>query len=395
MQRPRLLVLNQYYRPGVEADGRLLAQLCEGLAQEWDVTVITGAVPGAESGRQRLDGVDVLRVPSATFQRRRLALRAANYLSYFALAGAEGLAARPPDVVYCLTNPPFVGDLAYVVARRFRAPLVITVMDVFPETAVVLGRMRSAAAVGALRALVGFYLRRADRVVAIGETMRRRLEESGIPPERIRVIPNWVDTEAVRPSGQDNAWGRAHGLAGKFVTMHSGNVGYAQDLDTLVRAARLVGGVEVVVVGDGARRAELQELSSRLGAGVRFLPHQPDEMLSESLSSAAVHVVGLARGLAGYVVPSRVYGILAAGRPVIAAVDQEAETARLVRDAGCGVVVPPGEPEALAGAIRRFRDGELDGEALGRRGRAWVVAEGGRDAALARYRALFEEVRRS
>src|SRR5204862_2150508 len=115
--------------------------------------------------------------------------------------------------------------------------------------------------------------------------------------------------------------------------------------------------------------------------------------LSQSLSAGTLHVVGLARGLAGYVGPSRVQGVLAAGRPVVAAVEDEGETAALVRDAGCGVVVPPGDPEALAAAIRDAHGGRIDLEELGRRGRDWVVRNADRTAAVARYRALLREAR--
>ena len=138
--------------------------------------------------------------------------------------------------------------------------------------------------------------------------------------------------------------------------MHSGNVGHAQDLDTLVLAAnrlRDLDDLEVLIVGSGARRAEVMRLAERLGAdNVRFLPYQPRERLSESLSSADVHVVGLAPGLAGYVVPSRLYGILAVGRPVIAAVDAESETAMSSRRR-TAAPRPPASPELLAAAIRR------------------------------------------
>ena len=125
---------------------------------------------------------------------------------------------------------------------------------------------------------------------------------------------------------------------------------------------------------------------------MQFLPYQSREVLSQSLSAAAVHVVGLASGLAGYVVPSRLYGILAAARPVIVAAEARSETAQLVERVGCGVVVPPGRPELLAAAIRDAHDGIYDLEAMGRRGRDWVVAEGGRELAVSRYRELLHEV---
>jgi colanic acid biosynthesis glycosyl transferase WcaI len=394
--RPRLLVLNQYYRPGVEATAQLLADLCEGLADEFDVTVVTATLRNAPAAREVLNGVEVVRVRSTAFERRRLWLRALNYITFLAQALRVGLGTERPDVVLSMTDPPVIADVALVVARRFRVPLVVVSQDVFPETAVRLGRLESRAVVFLLGALVRWYLRRADRIVAIGETMRARLVDKGARADRLTVIPNWVDTSSIAPAARANGWAREHGLDGGFVVMHSGNVGHAQDLDSLIRAATLLRDLDdlaVAIIGGGARQGELVRLAESLDARqVRFLPYQPRELLSQSLSAADVHVVGLARGLAGYVVPSRLYGVLAAGRPVIAAADAESETAQIVERVGCGVVVPPGRPALLAEAIRQAHAGGLDLDAMGRRGREYVVGEADRSVAVARYQALLKDV---
>ena len=397
-RRPSLLVLNQYYWPGVEATAHLLTELCEGLADEYDVRVITGILHGHENEPRRTvrNGVEIVRVPSTSFERSKLAARATNYLTYLSRALAQALRGPRPDVVLCMTDPPMVGDVALAVARRFRAPLLVISEDVFPEIALELKRLENPLLIGLLRGLVGLYLRRADRIVAIGETMRRRLEEKGAPPERLRVIPNWVDTSAITPRPRDNAWARKRKLGDRFVVMHSGNVGHAQNLDSLVRATtflRDLDDLSVLVVGFGARYDELVALAERLEAdAVRFLHYQPREVLPESLGSADVHVVGLSSGLSGYVVPSRLYGILSAGRPVIVAADADSETAQVVESVGCGVVIPPGRPELLADAIRDLRErrGELD--EMGARGRAYVVAEADRSVAIGRYRELLREL---
>jgi colanic acid biosynthesis glycosyl transferase WcaI len=396
--RPRLLVLNQYYWPGVEATAHLLTELCESLADDYDVHVITGELRGTAPGQRGFvrNGVAVERIRSTAYERSRLSLRALNYLTFLVGALRGGLAAPRPDVVLCMTDPPMLGALAVAVARRHRAPLVVVSEDVFPEIATALGRLRNPLVIVALRRIVGFYLRRADRIVAIGETMRRRLEEKGAPSGRIRVIPNWVDASQLVPLPRENDWAREHRLVGKFVVMHSGNVGHAQDLDSLVLAADRLRDLEdlvIVIVGLGARRNEIRKLANELRLdNVRFLPYQPRERLSESLSAASVHVVGLAPGLAGFVVPSRLYGILAVGRPVIAAVDAESETAQIVESAECGVHVPPASPERLADAIRDCHAGRVDLERLGANGRDYVEREGDRAVALARYRELLREV---
>jgi len=397
--RPRILVLNQYYWPGVEATAHLLTELCEALAEDYNVEVVTGVLHGHEQEPQAIErnGVRIVRVSSTSYERSELTRRAANYLSYLGSALGYALRGSAPDLVLCMTDPPIVGDLGVLVGRRFGAPVIVISQDVFPEIATELGRLRNPAVIGVLRGLVGAYLRRADRIVAIGERMRERLEEKGTPPDRLRVIPNWVDTSAITPQPRENAWAEKHGLASKFVAMHSGNVGHAQDLDSLVRAATFLrdrDDLRIVIAGFGARHTEIIELARRLEVQdrVRFLPYQQRGRLPLSLSSADLHVVGLAKGLAGYVVPSRLYGILSAGRPVIAAADDESETARLVRDVGCGIVIPPGKPELLARTIREAAEGAYDLSSMGHRGREYVEREADRSVAMARYRALVAEL---
>ena len=396
--RPRLLVLNQYYWPGVEATAHLLTELCEALADEFDVTVLTGALLGHEDvpRRERRNGVEIRRVSSTAYDRARLSRRGANYVTYLGSALADAARQPRPDVVLCMTDPPMVGAAALAVARRFRAPLVVVSQDVFPEVALELKRLENPVLVAVLRGLVRLYVRRADRIVAIGETMRGRLIDKGARPERVVVIPNWVDANVLTPRPRENDWSRANGLDGRFVVMHSGNVGHAQNLDILVRAStflRDLDDLEIVVVGFGARHAQLVELADRLEADkVRFLEYQPRELLPQSLASADIHFVGLAAGLSGYVVPSRLYGILAAARPVIVAADATSETARVAERVGCGIVLPPGRPELLAAAIRECHAGRHDVAAMGERGRAYVVAEADRTVAIERYRQLLHDL---
>jgi glycosyltransferase involved in cell wall biosynthesis len=396
--RPRILVLNQYYWPGVEATAQLLSQLCEALAEDYDVTVVTGALHGHDLQTEEVrNGVRIVRVRSTTYDRAQLHLRAANYASYLGETTLRALRGERPDLVLCMTDPPIVGDIGLVVARRFGAPLLVISQDVFPEIAERVKRLQHPLLVGALRKLVGLYLRRADRVVAIGETMKLRLVQKGADEARVEVIPNWVDTAELQPHPRTNAWSAEQGIDDSFVVMHSGNVGHAQDLDTLVRAAtflRDLDRLQIMVIGFGARHGELTRLADRLEvtAAVRFLGYQPRGRLSLSLSASDLHYVGLARGLSGFVVPSRLYGILSVGRPVLVSADADSETARLVQEVGCGVVLPPGRPELVAGVIRDVVEGRLGLEGMGDRGREWVEREADRRVAFDRYRRLVADV---
>lgn len=396
MPRRRILVLNQYYAPGFESTAQLLTQLCEALALDYDVTVITGVVDGAEPGRETRNGVEVVRVLSTAFERRRLSLRAINYLTYIGSSLRHALIERRPDLVLCMSDPPFVGVIALAAARRHGVPYVTIEQDVFPEIAVQLGRLQNPLLVRALDVLVGFGLKHADRVVAIGETMQRRLVAKGIEPERIVVISNWVDVSELTPWPKDNEWAREYGLADKFVVMHSGNVGHAQNLDVLVRAGTFLRDLEnlrIVLIGNGARKLELMDLSERLEAdNVVFMSYQDKDVLPLSLSSGDVHFVGLASGLAGYVVPSRMNGVLSVGRPVIVGADPDSEIVSLVERGRCGIYVPAGRADRLAEAIRDAYEGRYDLDQMGRNGRDYVASNIDRGISIGRYRDLIAEL---
>ena len=396
--KTRLLVVNQYYWPGVEATAYLLTELCEALTDEYEIRVLTGALHGhgALPRREVRNGVEIVRVPSTAFERARLGLRALNYATYIGSSLLHGLTGPRPDLVLTMTDPPMVGDVGLAIAKRFGSPLLVISEDVFPEIATQLGRLDNRLLVAMLRQMIALYLRRADRVVAIGDTMRQRLEEKGAPVDRIRVIPNWVDTDAIWPQPLDNPWSRQKRLTENFVVMHSGNIGHAQNLETLVRATtflRDLDDVRVVLIGGGARYTHLIQLAERLGAkGMGTLPYQSRDVLSQSLSSAHLHFVGLAEGLAGFVVPSRLYGIMAAGRPVVVAADAESETAQVVERVGCGIVIPPSRPELLAEVIRDAYEGRYDLDEMGARGRAYVTEDADTRVAVGRYRELLREM---
>ena len=396
--RPRLLVVNQYYWPGVEATAHLLTELCEALADDYEIRVLTGVLRGHERlpGRDVRNGVEIVRVASTAFERTKLGLRAVNYASYIGSSLLQGLTGPRPDLVLTMTDPPMVGDVGLAIARRFGVPLLVISEDVFPEIATQLGRLENPVLVATLRQLISFYLKRADLVVAIGDTMRQRLEEKGAPADRLRVIPNWVDTDAISPQPVDNEWSRSNRLTGKFVVMHSGNIGHAQNLEALVRAMtflRDLDALAVVIIGAGARHTDLRRLAERLHADkLRSLPYQSRDVLPQSLSAAHLHYVGLAEGLAGFVVPSRLYGIMAAGRPVVVAADPESETAQVVERVGCGLVVPPSRPELLAEVIRDAYEGRYDLDAMGARGREYVTEDADTRVALGRYRQVLREL---
>ncbi|HEX9822727.1 MAG TPA: sugar transferase [Methylomirabilota bacterium] len=357
---------NRSYHPDTSATGQLLTELCESLVRHhgWRVTVVTGVplLPSGGAGaarRERHAGVAIVRARGTRYSKRRFVGRAANYVTYFLSACWAGLRLDRPDVVVALTDPPIIGLAGWLASRRFGAPLVMAYQDVFPEVARLLEDFQSEIVNRGLQAVNCFLVGQAERTVAIGETMRRRLiEGKGADPARTTVIADWVDCEAVVPAPRDNGFARAHGLDGAFVVMHSGNIGLSQGLETLVEAAAHLAhlpDLQVVFVGEGVKAPALRAQVRALGlTNVRFLPFAPTERLSESFGAADVFVVSLKPGLAGYIVPSKLYGILAAGRPYVAAVEEECEVTAITRRWDCGLLAEPAKPRDLADKILRL-----------------------------------------
>ncbi|MGE0040488.1 MAG: glycosyltransferase family 4 protein [Vicinamibacterales bacterium] len=378
----RVAFFNRSYWPDTGATGQLLTELAEDLVSRygWQVTVVTGHSHAAgvrRPSREVRNGVLIVRAAGTTFAPRRFVGRAANYLTYFCSACLVALRLPRQDVVVAMTDPPIIGLVA--LAARGRRRFVFYCQDIFPEVAVLLEDFRSPLVDWLLERLNRAIVRRADTIIAIGETMQRRLVEGkGADPSRIRVVHNWADTRAIVPSPKDNPFAAAHGLVDRFVVLHAGNIGLSQNLDVVMDAAAVLSHRDDVVflfVGDGNRRRALEAAATARGlTNVRFLPYQPREALRWTYASADVCLVSLRPGLAGVIVPSKLYPILAAGRPCLAAVEPASEPAAVIEQYGCGVRVPPGDAQALAAAVERLADQPGERAEMGRRARAASAA---------------------
>jgi glycosyltransferase involved in cell wall biosynthesis len=399
----RILVLNQYFHPDVSATSQLLTELCEDLALHHDVYVVTGRpsynpVERTKSrglvSRELYGRVRVARVWSTSLNRSGMAGRLTNYGTYLVTSVAGAFSVSDPDVVVALTDPPPIGLIGGWTARLRRRPFVLVTKDIFPEVAVRLGKLTDPRLIAVLRRAARSLFRRADVVVSIGRDMTERLVEARVPRTKIRLIRDWADGTLIRPLDGVSRLRQERGWEGRFVVMQSGNVGLSQSLDTLVEAAdrlRVHPDIVFAIVGEGASKADLRRRATALRLeNVEFLPYQPKASLADSLGAADVHFVGLRRGLAGYIVPSKVYGIMAAGKPFIAAVDDGSEPALIAAEVGCGIRIEPDEPSQLAEAILQLRAGKP--EEMGLRGRAEFERSHDRPLATEEYRGLLEEV---
>lgn len=379
MAAPRIRVcyFNRSYWPDTGATGQLLTELAEDLVRDhgMDVTVVTGypfTTAATLPAREERNGVTIVRARGTRLSPRRFSGRALNYVSYFLSAVWAAMRLPRQDVTIALTDPPIIGFAA--LAARPRRGMIFFCQDIFPEVAGLLEDFKSPAINAILERVNRYLVRHATRIIALGDTMASRLVNGkGATPSKITVIHNWADTSAIVPSPKRNEFSTAHGLDSKFVVLHAGNIGLGQNLDVVLEAMALLTSrpdIVLLFIGDGNRRGPLEKMAreKRLD-NVRFLPFQPREQLRWTYASSDVCLVSLKPGLAGYIVPSKLYPILAAGRPYIAAVESLSEVAALTERHRCGVVVTPGDAAQLAAEIQRLADQPDDREAMGSRAR--------------------------
>ncbi|HVU30665.1 MAG TPA: glycosyltransferase family 4 protein [Sphingomicrobium sp.] len=366
----RIIFINRFFFPDESATSQILTDLAAHLSRNgFEVCVITSraSLQGSRRLAPRetvLGGVEVRRVRSATVASRSLGGKLMQLAAFYPLAFLELLSTLSPgDLVVAKTDPPLVSTIAWLASKIRGARLVNWLQDVYPEVAAELQTPVLSGAVGTvLRLLRNVSLKGATANVAIGRVMADKLKSEGVPSARIRVIPNWADEEALRPiSTMDSRARKEWGLGrDDFVLAYSGNLGRAHEAETLLGAASILSerkDIKFLFIGGGH---EYERLKSRVEEqGLKnflFKAHQPREELEATLGAADAHWLSLRPELEGLIVPSKFYGILAAGRPIIAVSSLRGEVGTIVCDSGCGFAVEPGDSRELASAIARLAD---------------------------------------
>lgn len=308
-----------------------------------------------------------------------LVRRAFGFLGYSALAGLQGLRAggwfRRADAVIAMSPPLTLGLTGRVVATLRRAPLVFNIQDVFPDAAIETGAITNRWIISVARWLERVSYRCSDAITVLssdlGDNVRAKLPER--LADRVHEIPNFVDTAAIAPMDRLTAYRRELGLGEGPVVLYGGNVGFSQSLGLLLGAAEALPEVNFLINGDGAARASLEAEAAHL-SNVTFRGYISADRLAELLATGDIHVVPLRAGLGRVSVPSKTYSIMAAGRPVLAAIDAGTAVPRILSESGGGVAVPPDDPEAFLAALRDLLADPDAAATLGRRGREWAVA---------------------
>lgn len=400
----KIFLHTMYYLPDFGSAPVLMDELARALAAAGHEVEVVTTLPrergeefrGLFYSRRRADGLTVKRfwAPATPGPLGRLLA----WNAYTAGTLANLLAVRPGDVLF-LRTPPLQLGLPAFLARALRgARVLVNVQDIHPDLAIESGILRDPAGIALAKALERWVYGLADRIAVISEGFARNLRSKGVPERKIAVLPNWVDTDVLKPGPKDNPLARRHGLDKKFVVMYSGTISISSDraLGRALEAAKLLAGepdIRFVIVGEGLRKDAVRARAAALELGnVLFLPFQPYADLPDLLASSDVLLVPLDPTKSDLSVPSKLYAFMAAGRPVLGLAAPGSEVAALLREKDCGVAAAPEDPGEIAAAVRALAAAPERRRALGASARAYAVERFAKDKVLRSYDMLLRSM---
>lgn len=385
----KILLISPYFPPEVGSAAHLYYELGQALrSRGHEISVLTGlpryhVVGSQKDYRQRrfvyetYHGLKVFRVFNLDIPWNIPILRGLDQFvsAFLAAMAGMGLPAFDAALVYSPPLPLALAALALCRARR--RPLVVNIQDLFPQSAIDLGVLGNPYLIRFFKRLESFIYGHADLIAVHSEGNRRHVLDNGGKPGRVTVIPNWIDTDAIQPGDRQNGLRASLDLDHQFVVSFAGVMGYSQDLETVLYSAGKLKDLKDIVflmVGDGVEKPKLQEFAQENHLdNVFFLPMQPKEKYPQVLSASDLCLATLRQEVRTPVVPSKILSIMAAGRPVLASLPLEGDAPRLITKAKCGLAITPGDPEAMARAIRQlYQDPELRKQ-MGARGRRYAV----------------------
>ena len=403
----RLVVLCPHFAPDLAPTGVVMTRIVSELAARGHELHVVTALPWYRNhaiepgwgGRlwrtEKTEWGSIIRVhPFPGKSKSNLLRRALGFIAFSYAVGirsvhADGLPFKV-DGVLAMSPPLTLGLTGWFTKIIRRAPLVFNIQDVFPDAAIQTGAISNKKIIAAAKWLERMSYQRSDAVVLLSQDLRANISNKIDKKfhQRLHVIPNFVDTHAITPQDRMTAYRSELGIGDQMVVMYAGNVGFSQSLNLVVDAAAKFPNIAFVINGDGAARKKLEQDCARL-TNVYFGDYQPIERLSEVLATGDVHVVPLRAGLASVSVPSKSYSILAAGRPMLAAIDLGTEIPNMLQQSGAGVAVEPDNSTAFIEALSQLVSRREQLHEMGARGRTWVETHASPASVAAQYEAIF------
>jgi colanic acid biosynthesis glycosyl transferase WcaI len=400
----RVLLLNQVFYPDSAATAQHGWDLARHLRRHGhEVTAIAsrslyGDAGASLAAEEVVEGIRIVRVGKSLFGKRGILARAVDFGLFYVAALAAALRLPRHDVVVCFTTPPFIA-YAGLILRLFKGTRCVQwVMDLYPDVAIEFGAMRRGSLVARLFERIGVRMtRKCDRSVVLGRCMRDRIVAKGVPAERLDLVNVWSDDEELRPIPRDeNGYRREWAVGDRFLVMYSGNFGIGHDVETFLAAAAALRdepGVRFAFVGSGKRKGEVERFVTENSlANCIVAPVQPRERLGELLSAADAHLVTLREPSLGLMVPSKFYGILGAGRPVLYVGPPSSEVGRSIDETESGFRFDIGDAKGLTERIRAMAADRRIGEEAGANGRKALCERYNREISCERWRAILERV---
>jgi colanic acid biosynthesis glycosyl transferase WcaI len=399
-----ILMLVPYYAPDLGPAAPLFTLLSEALVKRGHKVSVIAAVPHYPSGsvpkefrkqwiqRSVENGVEVVRIRIPSVKRASLVQRLLQYICYQIGAAWVGFRMQY-DVVY-VTNPSLWVWLPFkLLVMSKRKPAIFSVQDLYPDVGIILGIFRHKFVIKAVAWLEKTCLKNSALISIISDSFRPGLKALGVPDNKMVLIPNWVDTELIKPNAKQNGFSKDHNLSDRFVILYAGNIGLSQGLENVLSVAKQLENYPdplFVFVGEGGGRENLIERAERNHlTNVSFIPFQPREKLPEVLSSASISLITLKRGMGAGSLPSKILSGLASGRPLIVSIDEGTDTWNLVEQAEAGLCVPPEDAPRLVEAILTLMNDPELCERMGKNGRTWAEKNHSPQVAAERFEQLF------
>lgn len=401
----KVVIICQWFPPEYAPIGVMLHELAQDITNKGHkLTIITG-FPNHPAGvlfegykkklfmEEMAGGVKTIRCylytsPIKTFSRRIL-----NYLTFALTSFVAALRLEKQDILFMVSPPLTNGVVALILSKLKGFNFVLNVQDIYPDAAISASIIKSRLLIKWLKKIELTIYRAATKVTVISEGFKENLLEKGVPESKISVIYNWIDTEEITPVPKDNNFARQHGLTDKFVVLYSGTIGMISGADILLHCAERISAIEdilILFVGEGVIKERIiKNAEKRRLKNVQFLPLQPREILSEVQSSSDVSVVTLLKGKGKASVPSKVLGYMAAAKPVLASVDVNSDTKKIIEKARCGICVDAEDAQGLTDAILQLYNDRHKAKALGLNGREFLLKHCERRDITGQYERLF------
>lgn len=406
--KKKLLIYAHYYYPDVASTGQILTELSEGLSKDFKVTVI--CVVPSYSGeieekyktqrvyRENINGINVIRVRVPEFTKENKVSRVKNLLVYFINSIVATLKLEKHDYIFTISQPPILGGILGILGKWLKGGrLIYNIQDFNPEQTMAIGYSKNRLVLNLAMMADNFSCKISDRVIVVGrdmqETLRNRFKNSKKIPTN-SFINNWINEKEIYPLSDKDVkvkkFKEKYNLQNKFIIMYSGNIGLYYDLENLIKVIGKFKERQDVIfafVGDGTVKNEIEKYSieNKL-KNVRFIPYQPKEDLNYSLNSADIQWVVNAKGIKGISVPSKLYGVMASGKPIIGVLDKGSEARLIIEECNCGICIEPGNYDEVYKKINYILENKENIKLLGINGRKYLEKNITKEVAIDKYK---------